>query len=135
MANTMMDFTNTWYNELNCAQSVLLGGCEALGLSVPPEVRNAFGPFGGGLCCGESCGALCGALGVLGMLTQCDNLHANPEAKAAADAMIAAFSARFGAMRCADLKPRYATPERRCSAVVEGTAELLEALCASYKRP
>jgi C_GCAxxG_C_C family probable redox protein len=84
----------------NCAQSVL-GGCgEGLGLSREQAVRIA-GPFGGGIgALGETCGAVSGAIMALGLKF----FQAGPQ-DAAGKQRVYALAREF----CAKFKERHAS--------------------------
>ncbi len=90
----------------NCAQSVLA----ALGSYTGMDEKTALalsGGFGGGVRCGEICGAASGAVMALGLAFPfSDGENAGSKARIAKLTMAfnRAFSDKFGAMRCQDLK-------------------------------
>ena len=90
----------------NCAQSVLA----ALGSYTGLEERTALalsGGFGGGVRCGEICGALSGAVMALGLAFPYSDREDTASKTRIAKLTMSfnrAFSEKFGAMRCQDLK-------------------------------
>lgn len=138
MSRSMTDSAVHFFLEQNrnCAESILLAADAGLGLGLSPAALRAVGAFGGGLGCGETCGALCGAVAALGLLLIDERgAHSCPDAKRAAADMSALFIRTFGSLRCAELKPRFATEEQRCAELVARTATLLEGFCAGLDRP
>lgn len=90
----------------NCAQSVLA----ALGSYTGLEEETAIavsGGFGGGVRCGEICGAASGAVMAIGLAFPFSNGE-DGQAKARISKLTMAFNrdfiARFGCIRCQDLK-------------------------------
>ncbi len=90
----------------NCAQSVLA----ALGSYTGLDEKTALalsGGFGGGVRCGEICGAASGAVMALGLaFPYSDGLDSVSKARIAklTVSFNRAFSQKFGAIRCQDLK-------------------------------
>ena len=90
----------------NCAQSVLA----ALGSYTGMDERTALalsGGFGGGVRCGEICGAASGAVMALGLAFPFSDGEDSVSKSRIAKLTMSfnrAFSEKFGAMRCQDLK-------------------------------
>lgn len=111
---------------LNCAEATLHAAADAWGLQLPTEAYRAVGPFGGGMCCGNTCGALAGALAAIGCRYIEEDMHASPEAKEKALQFMRAFKQQFDTTLCSQLKARYANGELRCLELVEQVAQLLD---------
>ena len=58
--------TDAFANGYNCAQAVILGYCQGLGLDADSAVKVAAG-FGGGMRMAGTCGALTGAFMAIGL--------------------------------------------------------------------
>lgn len=123
----------------NCAQAVFAVFSEAYGMDKTLALKVAGG-FGGGLRCGEVCGAASGAVMVIG-LAHGQHQPGDADAKRLCSektmAFMDAFSAKFGALRCADLlgldlrtemdKFREQNLGRtRCDSFIAGAVALLE---------
>lgn len=108
----------------SCAEAVLLAASDVYDLKLTDQEAQLFAGFRTGMGCGSTCGALTGAIGVLGRMygqrEDCKELCAQ---------FVTAFEEKMacGATDCATLAARYKTPETRCVAAVERTAEALEA--------
>ncbi len=120
---------------LNCAESIVLAANEALSLGLTPEDTKLIAAFGGGLGCGALCGALAGAEAVLGKLAVQGDAHATAGFKERCAALKASFEARLGAIDCAALKPKYATPDKRCLEAVLLAADALDEILAPATEP
>ncbi|MBE5759185.1 MAG: C_GCAxxG_C_C family protein [Clostridiales bacterium] len=91
----------------NCAQAVLLGKCEELGLDVKMASKLAE-LFGGGLSGMRTdvCGAVSGALMLLGLhfgRTEGEDTETKESAGKLGREFIATFTEKFGAIRCGEL--------------------------------
>ena len=113
--------------DYNCAESIFLAANRELGLGLSEADARLVSAFGGGMGCGSVCGALAGAMAVLGYCCVRERAHATAGFGGMCAALKEAFEARMGGILCQDLKPRYATPEQRCAALVEEAADVLEA--------
>lgn len=113
----------------NCAESLLRGCNEALGLHLDPTAYAMATPFGGGFGGARSaCGAVTGALMALGLAR--GRVTADQPAGPGAEAgrqLHDRFVARFGSVDCRELTRPYVwdRPERReaCRAYVHFAAD------------
>ncbi len=111
----------------NCAESILMAGNEVYDLGLAPGDVRLISGFGGGIGCGSTCGAVAGCVALLGRLQLKEKGHENPAfGKNCAD-FIAAVQAEYGSIDCAELKPKFITPEARCVGTVEAIADVFEA--------
>lgn len=130
----------------NCAQAVLAGFAEELGMDLALARRIAT-PFGGGLSMGgDLCGAVSGGLMVIGLRygrAALEDLAAKERSYALGRRFVAEFTTRFGSATCRDLLGvDVGTPdglaafrERNCHGTVcpdfvKGAVEILEGLLA-----
>lgn len=131
--STMSEKALTYFLEkgYNCAESVYAAALDTVGKPVTAEGLRSIAAFGGGMGCGESCGALCGGIGAIGVLTITEGTaHGCPALHPLAKAFATGFLAEFEELRCAALRPRFFTQERRCAALVARSAALLERVLA-----
>jgi len=110
----------------NCAEAMALGARDEYGLDFPEESVRLVSGFGGGMGCGKACGALLGGLAALGYMKADRRAHNTPGFSGLCAGFVRAFDQALGSCECADLKPRFAREDRRCAAVVERAAGLLE---------
>ena len=123
-----------FHDGLNCAQAVFSVFAEQYGLPAETAVRLASG-LGAGCKSGEICGAATGALLVIGLRDGADKALCGRQAQA----FLAAFRQRAGAVRCLDLlgyqvncpegQARFAQTPRgqsSCAGYVETAAGILE---------
>jgi len=101
-AEKALDF----FNDYNCAQSVLTAYAADCGLDTDKALRTAVG-FGGGLGrLGETCGAVSGAIMVLGLSSgfkEGDGRDKINESYALVRRLVNDFSAREGTAKCREL--------------------------------
>ena len=115
----------------NCAQSVLAALGSYTGLDEKAALAVSGG-FGGGLRCGEICGAASGAVMALGLAFPYSDGEDSASKTRIAKLTMAfnrAFSEKFGAMRCQDLK-RNGVP---CDELIAWAAEHAEELIQKNK--
>lgn len=106
----------------NCAQSVFAALSELTGIDEKTALKIAGG-FGGGLRCGEVCGAVSGAVMAVGCMypyDTCGDAEAKARIAELTGEVTEKFKARFGCLRCADLK----SDKRPCSELIKGAAEI-----------
>lgn len=84
----------------NCAQQVLLYGCEKMGLD--PSVADFAAGFGSGMCWGATCGAVSGAVMSIGVKCARDPAL-TAETRLKVRAFMQAFEDEFGALTCEEL--------------------------------
>ena len=122
---TVKEKATSYHNRgFNCAQSVLFSVGAYTGLDEKTGLAIAAG-FGGGLRCGEVCGAVSGAVMAAGMCCPYVDEHDLAAKEKIADlsrTLTAAFQARFGALRCEEIKGDKAM----CPVYIEFMAELAE---------
>lgn len=92
--------------KFNCAEAVLLGLAEALGLQETciPRIATALGAGVGG--CGEACGAITGAAMAIGLVfgrERAEDLESKALCYEKARLLVADFEREFGSARCFDL--------------------------------
>ena len=90
----------------NCAQAVLCSCGAYTGLEEETALAVSGG-FGGGLRCGEVCGAVSGAVMAAGLCcryTDSSDLAAKENIAALARELTGRFQAKYGALRCAEIK-------------------------------
>jgi C_GCAxxG_C_C family probable redox protein len=92
-------------NGLNCAQSVLSGFCEQLGID-SETAKNLGRPWGGGVGrMGQMCGALSGAIMVLGLSqgSEPDETQARKKVSESVRELVRRFEQRNGTALCREL--------------------------------
>ena len=106
----------------NCAEALLLAASDVYSFSVSDSDLALFAGFGGGMGCGSTCGSLTGAIAILGKL-----FGTRENFRDLCGAFVAEFEKALGlnAIDCATLSAKYKTEERRCTAAVSMTAEVL----------
>ena len=112
--------------DYNCAESVLRGANDEFDLQIPEEGLKLVGAYGGGFGCGITCGALCGAMAAISAARIHERAHEDPAFKDVCSGFVARFEEKMGSLQCKELKKRFQKEGKRCFAVVEQTAELLE---------
>lgn len=110
----------------NCAEAMALGARDEYGLDFPEESVQLVSGFGGGMGCGRACGALLGGLSALGYMKVDRRAHNTPGFSDLCAGFVQAFDRALGSCLCDDLRPRFAREDRRCAAVVEQAADVLE---------
>ncbi|MDY3906484.1 MAG: C-GCAxxG-C-C family (seleno)protein [Lawsonibacter sp.] len=122
---TLKERAGYYYGTLDksCAEGVLLAANEIYALGLTEGEISLFAGFRTGMGCGSTCGALAGAIGVLSKM-----YGQREDFKELCGKFVAAFEKELdcGAIDCATLAARYKTPEKRCVAAVELTAQALE---------
>ena len=108
----------------SCAEGILLAANDVYDLKLTDSEIQLFAGFRTGMGCGSTCGGLAGAIGVLSRM-----YGQREDFKELCAKFVAAFEKKLacGTTECAALEARYKTPEARCVAAVELTAEALEA--------
>ena len=115
----------------NCAQSVLCACGRYTGLTEDTALAVSCG-FGGGLRCEEVCGAVSGGVMALGLVfpyMREGDAAAKDRIAELAKAYTAAFQARFGHLRCEQLKG----DKSNCPVYIEYAAELAEKMIQETK--
>ena len=122
---TLKERAGYYYGTLDksCAEGILLAANEIYDLGLTEGEISLFAGFRTGMGCGSTCGALAGAIGVLSKM-----YGQRGDFKELCGKFVAAFEKELdcGAIDCATLAARYKTPEKRCVAAVELTAQALE---------
>lgn len=129
----------------NCCQSVVAAFSDLTGLSEQESMNFSVG-FGGGAATGELCGAISGAIMVLGLMNPVDMndpVGSKKRVMALSKELQKRFSARFGALRCADLLKNKAAPDPvntpaayamgitgHCSIMIVTAVEIVEEMLA-----
>lgn len=121
----LQDYAKEYYTGkgTNCAVALMLGSSDRYGLGLTAKDAKLVTGFGGGIGCGSICGCLAGSVAVLG---------ARYSDRADFRNLCAGFVKVFreemgcGSIDCADLTPKYKTPECKCEAAVIKAADLLE---------
>ncbi|MGN0976876.1 MAG: C-GCAxxG-C-C family (seleno)protein, partial [Faecousia sp.] len=106
----------------SCAEGILLAANDVYDLKLTEGEVQLFAGFRTGMGCGSTCGGLAGAIGVLSRM-----YGQREDFKELCAKFVAAFEEKLacGTTDCATLEARYKTPEARCVAAVELTAEAL----------
>lgn len=115
-----------WAEDYNCAEKILYGANEAYGLGLNREALKLAAGFGGGMAVESTCGALCSGVMVLSRLLVETRAHETKELKPQLKKLFQEFQAEMGSIQCGQLKKDYRTPEKKCQAVIEKAAELLD---------
>ncbi len=107
----------------SCAEAVLLAANDQYQLNLAAGEIQLFAGFRTGMGCGSTCGGLAGAIGVLSRM-----YGSREDFKELCAKFVTAFEQKLacGTIECAVLEARYKTPEARCSAAVELSADALE---------
>ena len=109
--------------KMRCAEAVVYAANDVYDLQLPKESVAMLTGFSGGMCgSGEACGLLSGGVAVLGRMFY-EKL--GPDFPPAVAEFHRRFTEAFDAAACPPVKERYATPEARCSAVVDTFAKLM----------
>ncbi len=106
----------------NCCQSVFAAFRDLTGMEEKTALKIAGG-FGGGVKVGEICGAASGAVMVIGMLyphVSDNNMEEKELVGDVTKEFLARFEARFGHLRCRDLKLITMKPEMGLNAATHG---------------
>ena len=122
---TLKERAGYYYGTLDksCAEGILLAANEIYDLGLTEGEVSLFAGFRTGMGCGSTCGGLAGAIGVLSKM-----YGQREDFKELCGKFVAAFEKELdcGAIDCATLAAKYKTPEKRCVAAVELTAQALE---------
>ncbi len=113
-------------DDYNCAEAVILGTRDALGLQFPEESFKLFSGFGGGMCAGKTCGAIAAAVAIRGYLSVGDKAHATEAFKETVAILTERLEEAFGSLNCDDIRPRMHTEEEGCLLTVEKVCEILD---------
>ncbi len=107
----------------SCAEGILLAANDQYRLNLTDSEIQLFAGFRTGMGCGSTCGGLAGAIGVLSRM-----YGERPDFKELCAKFVAAFQDRLdcGTLECSVLEAKYKTPEARCTAAVELSADALE---------
>ena len=124
---TFKEAALNYYNnfDMNCAEAVLHGANDVLGLGLKDEDYKLVGAFGSGCGCGSICGAVAAGVAVIGIMNIADKAHGSDASKKAAK-FIREIKKRHGSEQCKDLKAKYHDPANRCSITVSVIAEVLD---------
>ena len=113
----------------NCAQCVLCACTKYTGLDENISLAISSG-FGGGVRSGEICGAISGAVMALGYAaakTDPSDPGAKQKASAAARECVSSFRAKYGCVRCLDLKKAGVS----CDELIQNGAQYVEDILKS----
>lgn len=112
----------------SCAESIFLAANEEYGLGASAQTLKAAGAFSGGACCGSLCGAAAGGAMAIALATGGpeEPAHDNVEMREKIKAFVEEFAQAAGSELCREVKPEYFQEGRRCLAIVELAADLLE---------
>ena len=112
----------------NCSEAVVKAANEAYGLGLDEQALKLVSGFGGGCGCGDLCGAIAGALSVLSVVSVGPNgAHGTEGFGPLCGDLVKQCKQQLGSTDCAEIKPKFASPETRCIRTVEIAAETLEA--------
>ena len=114
----------------SCAEAILLAANEAYSLNLTEGEIQLFAGFRTGMGRGSTCGGLAGAMGVLSRM-----FGQRPDFKELCGKFVTAFEETLGSLDCSLLEARYKTPERRCTAAVELSAQVLEDFILAHTIP
>ncbi len=118
-----------YYLDLNkgCAEALFRAASDKYCMDITDREAALFEGFRGGIGCGNLCGALSGAIGAI-----CRILEGQEGVAPVCAEFLGLFQKELeqDSTLCSVLSPVYKNPERRCAAVVERTADLLEAFVA-----
>ena len=107
----------------SCAEGVLLAANDVYNLNLTEAETQLFAGFRTGMGRGSTCGGLAGAIGVLSRM-----YGHRDDFKDLCGKFVTAFEEKLGCgnLDCTVLEAKYKTPETRCTAAVELSAEALE---------
>ena len=111
----------------NCCEAIIHGANEYYGLNVTEEDMKMFGGFGGGMYTGIVCGTLVACVAVLSKMVVKES--ARKEGKAVRPIisdLVKSFRNELDGISCAELKPKYYTPEDSCLKTVLLATKVLE---------
>lgn len=120
--------------DYNCAESIILAANDYYNLGIVPRDIHLLSGFGGGMQCGDICGGLAGAIGTIAMKYVENRAHEDrPGLRSKVTKMIRNFEAETGSRVCAQIKPKYYTPETKCQKTIMLAAEVLEKTIAQIE--
>ena len=120
--------------DMNCAESVLHGADDALGLELPDCAFRAIGAFGGGCGCGEMCGAVAASVETLGLLHIKTRAHESADVADITKDFIDRHRELYGSVLCRDLKERnWDEANGKCLSTVKNASALLEETIKKYE--
>jgi C_GCAxxG_C_C family probable redox protein len=112
--------------DLNCAEAVLYGANEEYSLGLELKDFKLAAGFGGGMGIEDVCGAATGAIMVLGIMFTVNRAHEADKVKTLTKEFLERFKERLTTLNCKELKALYRTEEKRCSYIIEVSAEILD---------
>ena len=127
--------TKTYYldGDYNCAEAIILGAKEVLGLDLPADSFKLFSAFGGGMGCGKTCGAISAATAIYGFTKVKERAHEREDFKEEMAEFVTKLEGLFGSINCDDIHPVMVQEECRCLATVEKVCDALDEVLANNK--
>ncbi len=126
-----LQYYNTY--DMNCAEAVLHGANDVLGLGLKDEDYKLLGAFGAGCGCGSMCGAVAAGVAVIGYVNIDTYTHQSDAAQKAAK-FVREVKNRCGGELCRDLRKQFYNKTDRCGITVANVAEVLDDLWDELKR-
>lgn len=117
----------------NCAESVLRAANEYYDLQLDDHAMIMVGAYGAGIQTGNTCGAILAGVAVLSLKYVPAKAHESADIKPITTKFIREFNAKFGGIRCTEIKPKSFQPEIRCLRTVEFVCDTLEKVIAEYE--
>ena len=111
--------------DMNCAEAVLHGANDVLGLDLKDEDYKLLGAFGAGCGCGSMCGAVAAGVAVIGRMNIGEKTHGGP-ATQKAGMFIREVRSRMESELCKDLRKQFYTKETRCGVTISKVTEVLD---------
>ena len=124
-----------YYQEgYNCSESIIRAGNEVYNLQLHDRDMIMTAAFGGGFQIGDVCGALSGAACVVSARYVESKAHDCEELRPLTQKLVLAFQKRLGSRLCAQIKPNFHTPEKKCMETVAVGAQVLEEVLAQWEQ-
>lgn len=131
MAN-VQDFAKKYRSMgYTCAESTIRAANEAWDLGLGEDALRMLGGFGGGMHSGYVCGAISGGVAALSSRYNKKDGHSSPILSVKCKLFLNTVQERTGFLNCADLMPKYKTPEEGCDptvVLITGILDEVEAL-------
>lgn len=117
----------------NCAESLLRAANDYYSLGLHDHDMKLIGAFGGGIQTDSMCGAFLAAVSVLSMKFVDKKAHESGDIRPVVTLFTSRAKEKLGSLQCAELRPVYTRPGRRCGLTVETVCEVLEQVIEEFE--
>ena len=125
----LKELAKYYYTEenYNCSEAIIHAANERYDLKISEDDMKMFGGFGSGMYAGIVCGALAAGVAVLSkMVVVSKAREEGATVRPAISNLVRTFRKNLDGISCAELRPKYYTPEESCLKTVLLAAEALE---------